>query len=953
MAENAGSIFSEIRIELDKLRADTKQAENIQNSLNTNSKKKANIFTNLWNNAFKAITGYLAFRQITKIITQAIGGFAEFGQKIANVVAVAGDAPGTFEKLEQAAKDAGETTRFKASEAADALYFLASAGLDATQATQALSGVLTLAGATGSELAATAQTLTSTLSQYGLEATEGARVANVFAAANANSQATLEKLSGAFKQVGPVAAGLGISLEETTGALQLLFNAGFEGETSGRALKSALADLANEGSVTNDKLKALGITFDKVNPEKLGLVGSIRNLEKANLSTAEVIDVFGKVAGPQLVTLLKQGSNQIEKYTKAVTNTNEATRQFAVQNNTLQGDFDKLTSKAEAVGLSFAGQFGRSLRVVIRNITELLGKLKPFTDLLGGLFNIIFTVGGKSIEIFSDLTGATTDFIEKQILINSQIERQKSVFETNGKEIEALQERYRRLQARQKAGETVTAELNDVITELNAILPETNQLVATEATSYEELVKQLEAAELATKRLTLIGQQKQLQKQVKALNDVFVEQEGIVFDLFRSFTKQRVNPFEAAEIGKDFNDRVRNLREFFKEQIKNGELTVEQVNEIASKPFDIGRLQGFKKELEELYRRRTRALDVEGQLTEVTQELKDTYKEINKSTADIKDNLNETDFKADEDIKKTSTSIEDLNKKAQDLTQNVLKKTSTSIEDLNKKAQDLTQNVLKEAKKGVETFAEGFSRITSEIVKDLSELGSAITSLIQNQAKAQEDELDRQLEAQLRANGLLEETTGERLAREIDAAKAAGDTTLANEKEKELARLTLTEEFERKKAQVRYEADLAAWGISLAVATAKAAEAIVVAAAGAPWPFNLPAIGFASLIGGLNVAAVAAAKPIPPKFQTGGIVPGSPGSFGDTTTIAVNPNERILTNEDQAILSNVLQQGAAAGGPMEATFNLYFDSIIFAKAVARVFNKGVATIKPRAIRNSN
>jgi len=132
----------------------------------------------------------------------------------------------------------------------DALYSLASAGMSATEAVKALDGVLMLAGSTQSDLATTSASMVATLRQYNLVASESTRVSNVFAAAIGNSMATMEKITSAMTQVGPVASALGVSLEETVGSLEALYDAGYRGEQAGTALKAILGKLAAETDPT-------------------------------------------------------------------------------------------------------------------------------------------------------------------------------------------------------------------------------------------------------------------------------------------------------------------------------------------------------------------------------------------------------------------------------------------------------------------------------------------------------------------------------------------------------------------------------------------------------------------------------------------------------------------------------------------------------------------------------
>src|SRR5574344_2385962 len=101
---------------------------------------------------------------------------------MSNVADVSNATGAELQSLTDAAKNAGATTKYTASQAADALFNLAQAGMSAEQATQALGGVLSLAQASGAGLAESAESVASSLSQFGLQASDSARIATVFAA---------------------------------------------------------------------------------------------------------------------------------------------------------------------------------------------------------------------------------------------------------------------------------------------------------------------------------------------------------------------------------------------------------------------------------------------------------------------------------------------------------------------------------------------------------------------------------------------------------------------------------------------------------------------------------------------------------------------------------------------------------------------------------------------------
>ncbi len=377
MAVDAGTIYGEVRIKTDRLNDDARKVNDTINGVGKSSGKTTTGMQKSWAKTFTSVAGAAgAFALISSAVKTAAKTFSSFEQQMANVQSVARGTPAEFDKLKKAAQDAGEKTRFSATQAADALYNLASAGFSASQSTEALSGVLDLAAATGSDLAASSAAITSTLSQYGLAAEEAGDVSNVFAAAIANSLATLPKLQASLSKVGPIAGKLGISLEETAGALQSLYNGGIKGEEAGTALKNVLSSLANEADPAVQKLEALGISFADVDPAANSLAEIIGRLEEANLSAGQAFNVFGKEAGSPLLTILGEGKKGFQELTAAVTGTNAAATAVAIQNDTLKGSQDKLNSSSEALFISI----GEGLEPTLNSITKALTQFVQFVN---------------------------------------------------------------------------------------------------------------------------------------------------------------------------------------------------------------------------------------------------------------------------------------------------------------------------------------------------------------------------------------------------------------------------------------------------------------------------------------------------------------------------------------------------------------------------------------------
>ena len=329
------------------------------------------------------------------LFTGAIVQAAGFEKALSNVAAVTQASIEDQKRLRDAALEQGSKSVFAASEAAEAQLFLGQAGQSTTEIIQSLSGVLSLAAATSSELGFSAEVTAATLSQFSLDAGEASRVANVFAASSSASQATLDKLAFAMRQAGPIANSLGLSLEETTAALNLLFNAGFKGEQAGTILRGTLSSLIKPSSEAAEILNQLGIQINDTSGTMLPFIEIIKQLEKVNLNTAQAIAIFGQEAGPGLVALLSQGSEALQDMEARITGTDEAARQAKVRTDNLAGSITFMKSAIEGASITIGSEYIPVIRLVTELITGLVSSfnaLDPATKSLVANFALGATV---------------------------------------------------------------------------------------------------------------------------------------------------------------------------------------------------------------------------------------------------------------------------------------------------------------------------------------------------------------------------------------------------------------------------------------------------------------------------------------------------------------------------------------------------------------------------------
>lgn len=310
---------------------------------------------------------------ITAGMASAVKTFQDFEYAMKNVQVVSGATGEELQKLTEFARQMGATTKFSATEAAEAQYYLASAGMKTEEIMQTLSNVLSLAAGTQSDLAQTAEMVTATLSQFNLKAEESARVADVFMTAIANSQATMDKLAYSMRYVGPVAHSLGISLEETTSYLMALYNAGYKGEQAGTILRNAFTRLMNVSDDAAMAIQNLGLSMQDVDPSVNSFRDILDKLSQAGASTSDIIKIFGQEAGPGVAAMMSIGADAIAEYQQKLEQAGGTAEKAAKeQMNTLQGQLDMLKSAFQELQLSLAEAVIPIIKSFINKLTSLV-----------------------------------------------------------------------------------------------------------------------------------------------------------------------------------------------------------------------------------------------------------------------------------------------------------------------------------------------------------------------------------------------------------------------------------------------------------------------------------------------------------------------------------------------------------------------------------------------------
>ena len=306
-------------------------------------------------------------------VALAVTKYAEFDEAISSVKANTQETTSNMALLREAAIDFGASSVFNATEAANAIEELGKGGVATADILGgALAASLDLASAGGLGIARSAEIAATTMSQFSLKGSEAGRVADTLAAGAGKALGSVDDLAAGLKFVGPVAAAMGVSLEETTGTLALFASAGIVGEQGGTALRGMLSSLTSPSKAAASEIEALGITLYDSNGKFLGIKNAAGELSGAYSGlTDEARDAsLGILFGNEQVTaarvLYKEGAEGVDAMTTAVTDSGYAAQVARDKLDNLRGDVEKLGGAFDSALINT----GSSANDVLREITQ-------------------------------------------------------------------------------------------------------------------------------------------------------------------------------------------------------------------------------------------------------------------------------------------------------------------------------------------------------------------------------------------------------------------------------------------------------------------------------------------------------------------------------------------------------------------------------------------------------
>ena len=328
--------------------------------------------------------------------TAAVKTAADFDSAMSKVAAVSGATGEDFDKLKAKAREMGSKTKFSASEAAEAMNYMAMAGWKTEDMLSGIEGVMNLAAASGEDLATTSDIVTDALTAFGLSAQDSGHFADILAAASSNANTNVSMMGETFKYCAPIAGALGFSAEDTAEAIGLMANAGIKGSQAGTALRTIMNNLSGD-------VKICGSSIGEVTVATTNADGSMRDLSDiladcrtafAGLTESEKAQaaesLVGKNAMSGFLALMNAGEGDINKLSSAIENCDGCAAGMAeTMNNNLEGQLTILKSQLQELAISFGEMLMPAIRTIVGWIQKLVDWLNSMDE---GTRKVIITV---------------------------------------------------------------------------------------------------------------------------------------------------------------------------------------------------------------------------------------------------------------------------------------------------------------------------------------------------------------------------------------------------------------------------------------------------------------------------------------------------------------------------------------------------------------------------------
>ena len=398
LAGEIKDLSGELKQNKDRFKDAADSADDFDDSLEETSSGGISTFSIALGNLIANVVEN-AISKLQELVTNTIAVGTTFDTSMSKVAALSGASEEEMSMLRDTAKEFGASTQFSASQAADALSYMALAGWDANQSAEGLPGILNLAAASQMDLAQASDLVTDYLSAFGLQASDSARFADILAYAQSKSNTTTQALGEAFKNSAANMNAAGQDVETTTALLAMLANQGLKGSEAGTALTAVMRDMTAKMKDGKIMIGDTAVAVQDANGNYRDLTDILLDVEKATngMGDAEkataLQSTFTADSIKGLNLILNAGVGEAAKFEEELRNSGGTAEETAkIMNDNLGGDLTALSSKLEGVQIALYEKLEPALREGVEWLSKLLDYVIPFVEALEPLAPLIIAV---------------------------------------------------------------------------------------------------------------------------------------------------------------------------------------------------------------------------------------------------------------------------------------------------------------------------------------------------------------------------------------------------------------------------------------------------------------------------------------------------------------------------------------------------------------------------------
>lgn len=309
------------------------------------------------------------------------------------------------EKLSTTMDESGLRIRQSSDEILQAYMLIGSKKPELLKDKEALNAVtieaMRLAAAAKIDLKDAVTATTVSLNMYGESADQAARYVNVLAAGSKEGAADVSAQAASIKNAGVAASGAGVSIEQLQGTIQMLSEKGLEAEPAGTALRKFFLVLQTGP--------------DETNPKVVGLQTALENLNKKSLTAAQIQTMFGEEAY-SAATILIDNANKVRQYTEAVTDTNIAMEQAAINSDTNEAKMAQYRNSIKEAGIELMERLNPSLSLLTGWTTKIIVSLPTLIDWCIK-YKSVLIASGSALAAYNIAVNAATIYTKAYNLI--------------------------------------------------------------------------------------------------------------------------------------------------------------------------------------------------------------------------------------------------------------------------------------------------------------------------------------------------------------------------------------------------------------------------------------------------------------------------------------------------------------------------------------------------------